>query len=158
MTTILLRKLCALLFVTILTAPLLRAQQEAPEFNESPSLVAPNTWRLTWASAPGRSYRLERSLDLKTWTEVDTIVADAASTILDDDGLTDEQLAFWRIVDVTSGGAGPEILDLNQGFAVGGNPWLTTEIPSSSPLVSVVFYDGDTLLGEALRQPDADDT
>ncbi|MBE7503425.1 MAG: choice-of-anchor D domain-containing protein [Verrucomicrobiales bacterium] len=64
------------------------------------------SWQLRWSSVAGRSYRLQRSHDLRDWTEVLTTQAEGATTTALDAGAPETQRTFWRVIQL---GDGPDL-------------------------------------------------
>ena len=109
-------------------------------------------WRLQWTTEAGRSYKLERSVNLVDWEEVVTLTAQGASTEVVDMVAAGPGVAFWR-VEVLGGGGDAVISGIVPAFLAGGGgneTGLTISITGGAPVVSVEFLDGGTVLGDAL--------
>ena len=121
-----------------------------------PALAAPQAegefWRLRWTTEAGLSYRLERSGDLLTWVEVQTLKAGGAFASVIDPVAGGERSVFWRVVQL-DGSGGTVVSEIVPAFSPGGGgsqAGLTISIDGGSPVKAVEFFDGDTLLGAAL--------
>ncbi|MCB1097013.1 MAG: OmpA family protein [Verrucomicrobiae bacterium] len=111
-------------------------------------------WRVAWESEPGKSYRLQRSADLRAWEDVVTLTATAEITRHVDTGAVAASSMIWRVIGARGTTAPIEISDVDAGFVTSTGPGgsvatLNVNIVSDKPIQSVVYYDGDTPLGNA---------
>ena len=121
--------------------------------------VAPDGWRITWTSVAGQAYRLERSPDLSTWTEVASLVAEGpTSTVLDTFQPAVVPRRFWRVVEISA--AGDAIAPVVSGFtasvvSINGQPTLQLRAAASDNVgvVGLLFLEGATTLGAGAFDP-----
>ncbi len=72
--------------------------QATVEVRLSASLLPDSGVRLFWTTAPGKTYALQRSVDLSIWQDLTTIRATAASLEYVDAGDLDAPARFYRVV------------------------------------------------------------
>ncbi len=113
--------------------------------------VVQGGWKLTWESHSGTAYRLERSFDLKSWTEVGTIAAISELTSLLDTRIAGQPKVFWR-VKALGNGSEPIVVSSpkTESPTSGGGATWSVVAGGFEPIKKIVFADDSgTEVGEA---------
>jgi len=85
--------MAAVIVVGLTSSHVIRSQS----LDETVSRTSAGEWQLTWRSVTDGEYLVQRSTDLRLWTDVETVVATGETTTFVDDGAPVAAQVYWRL-------------------------------------------------------------
>lgn len=135
--------------------PVAEAADVEPVLIRSPQKLAEG-WRLEWTSLPGRTYRIDRSANLVSWTEdIGRVTATGPLSVFVDTNTSAFTSRFWRVVLLPGGDtSGPIVSPVTTRIVetVGGRALeMRAQATDANGVVGLVFLEGGaTSLGSAV--------